>query len=115
MIGQRGQHVILYGERGVGKTSLANVLSAFGTLQSASSGSVKINCHTGDKFETLWANVFRELGDDSPVTVAPSDPEGARHALQQLKSPTLMVIDELDRLEDDDALSLLADEAAPDG
>ncbi len=28
-ISQRGQHAIIYGERGVGKTSLANVLSDF--------------------------------------------------------------------------------------
>lgn len=28
-ISQRGQHAIIYGERGVGKTSLANVLSEF--------------------------------------------------------------------------------------
>ena len=112
-VGQRGQHVMLYGERGVGKTSLANVLSAlFEGLRLASLASVKINCHTNDSFESLWTNVFRELETNEEAasgTYTPSDPEAVRYALQRLDGRTLIVLDELDRLEDDEALSLLAD------
>jgi hypothetical protein len=42
-------------------------------------------------------------------TATASGPEQIRYALQQLGAQALIVIDELDRLEDDDALSLLAD------
>ncbi|MDQ3275235.1 MAG: AAA family ATPase [Actinomycetota bacterium] len=112
-VGQRGQHVMLYGERGVGKTSLANVLSEiFGNRDLAAVGSVKVNCHTNDGYESIWANVFRELsadGNGEESAKPPREPEHVRYALQRVQARTLIVIDELDRLEDDDALSLLAD------
>jgi Cdc6-like AAA superfamily ATPase len=111
-VGQRGQHVMLYGERGVGKTSLANVLSdLFADKDLATLEAIKVNCHSSDSYESVWANVFRELEAvggrlaDTPV----QDPEHVRFSLQRLDAQTLIVIDELDRLEDDEALSLLAD------
>ena len=113
-VGQRGQHVILYGERGVGKTSLANVLSdIFADRHLALPRSVGVNCHTNDNYASIWANVFRELewdgnGEWDP-SGAPRKPEHVRYALQRLDEGALIVIDELDRLEDDEALSLLAD------
>ena len=103
---QKGQHVALYGERGVGKTSLANVLAAFYRVnRSIELDSAKINCGTDDTFATLWTNIFRELGD--PLHA--DSPDDVRFHLARLDQPAIIVIDELDRLEDDDALSLLAD------
>lgn len=110
--GRKGQHVILYGERGVGKTSLANILAeVFRGLDDAQLGAVGINCHTNDDFESLWSNVFEALGRAGHVITAESvaQPEQVRFALEQLDLRTLVIIDELDRLEDDVALSLLAD------
>jgi energy-coupling factor transporter ATP-binding protein EcfA2 len=105
---QRGQHAMLYGERGVGKTSLANVLHEF--LSDATLTSVKVNCSTNDTFVTLWTRVFRELAIDPELDGTPVDPDDVRYLLQQrLVGPALVVIDELDRLDDDEALSLLAD------
>lgn len=112
-ITQRGQHVIIYGERGVGKTSLANILEE--VLQPRSEDRrrvVRVNCGTNDDFETLWATAIRDLrrvhgveaGDERILA-----PEGVRYALEDLPAGSLLVIDELDRLDDDDALSLLAD------
>jgi Cdc6-like AAA superfamily ATPase len=113
-VGQRGQHVMLYGERGVGKTSLANVLSdIFADQNLATFRSIRVNCHTNDDYASVWANVFHELeaaGEgDWHTTRPPHEPEHVRHALQQLQARSLIVIDELDRLEDDESLSLLAD------
>src|SRR4051812_39785957 len=67
--GQRGQHVMLYGERGVGKTSLANVLAEiFQQIELPDLSSVKINCNTTDSFGSIWSKVFRELGSDAPTS-----------------------------------------------
>jgi Cdc6-like AAA superfamily ATPase len=113
-VGQRGQHVMLYGERGVGKTSLANVLSdIFADNELAALRSVGVNCQTNDTYASVWTNIFRELEWDGnggwDSAVIPSEPEHVRHALQRLDSRTLIVIDELDRLEDQETLSLLSD------
>ena len=50
-----GRHPVIFGQRGVGKTSLANVLKdAFQSLLS-----VKISCDGGDTFATIWNRVFQ--------------------------------------------------------
>jgi Cdc6-like AAA superfamily ATPase len=107
-VAMKGQHVGLYGERGVGKTSLATVLAEYFSDASRSElQSVVVNCSTDDRYATLWQNVFTELGvvaDDDSFS-----PEGVRRELQALELPALVVLDELDRLEDDDALTALAD------
>jgi AAA domain len=111
---QKGLHIAVYGERGVGKTSLANVLPAI--IKAADIpqlGAVRVNCNTNDSYAAIWRKVLRELGvqsatlDDIPATV--TDPEEIRFYLRNLERNTLIVLDELDRVEDDDALSLLAD------
>lgn len=101
---QTGRHVGLYGERGVGKTSLARVMATvFGGLRGYQAAMV--SCSTEQDFSTLWSNIFRRLGRK----IDDFTPEGIRFELEQLDSPTLIVIDELDRLDNDEALTHLAD------
>jgi Cdc6-like AAA superfamily ATPase len=106
-ITQKGQHAAVYGERGVGKTSLANVLTDLFKAPALSSlVSVKVNCQTDDDFSSLWRGVFRELDIDGSPRLAPED---VRFKLANTPSPALIVVDELDRLENDSALTSLAD------
>ena len=59
-INQQGQHVVIYGERGVGKTSLANILSEH--LHSPSGLiSPHITCEAADDYTSLWRKVFAEI------------------------------------------------------
>lgn len=105
---QKGQHAAMYGERGVGKTSLANVLAdIFKTPSLPSFAPVKVNCQTDDTFSSLWHGIFRELRiAEVPRKLAPED---VRFILSGEEIPALIVIDELDRLDDDSALTALAD------
>ena len=61
-INQSGQHAIIYGERGVGKTSLANILSS--RLRSKSGVlaiAPRINCDGTDTFNTLWKKALTRI------------------------------------------------------
>ena len=56
-IDERGQHVVLYGERGVGKTSLSNLmLIIYKDLLSA-----KVTCNRNENFKSLWAKALRKI------------------------------------------------------
>lgn len=111
-LAQAGRQVVLYGERGVGKTSLANVLSQFrvGLGDGQALRTVRINCNTQDNFGKVWRRVFREAGFEWPEewNFASPEPDDIRMQLAKLEA-VIIILDEFDRLEDDDALSLMAD------
>lgn len=126
---QKGQHVILFGERGVGKTSLANVISemmkSYG-IQASNSG--VINCDGTDTFSSLWHKVFQELtismnkstigfapiqswesfslSSFAPETIAP---DTVRLLLQNYFQNSIIIIDEVDRIQNQEVTALLAD------
>lgn len=104
---QIGYHVALYGERGVGKTSLARVLALIFDQPELGAGfrSAMVNCNTDSTFDSLWETIFRRLA----LEAIELTPEGVRSTLEGIKERPLIVIDELDRLEDNESLTLLAD------
>jgi hypothetical protein len=108
-----GRHVVLYGERGVGKTSLANLLTEFlsAPMNGGSPETVRFNCSTQDTFRSIWQKAFREMGIKPPPEWADQrmDPDGVRWALAAVRPFRIIVIDEFDRVENDDVLSLMAD------
>jgi hypothetical protein len=52
-----GQHAVIFGERGVGKTSLARVAM----LAQRRALAVRINCDSGDTYISIWDKVLDEL------------------------------------------------------
>jgi Cdc6-like AAA superfamily ATPase len=106
----RGQHVALYGERGVGKTSIANILAdALATRPgSTRPTSVRVGCTSGNKYQDLWVSILKKLGIDLEV-YTPLQPEDVREHLATLHDPTLIVVDEFDRLTDVETSTLFAD------
>lgn len=129
-VAQNGQHAIIYGERGVGKTSLANVLSDFlQNLGLASGNSVIVNCDGKTNFSSLWRQILRsitltnqkaKMGFTSGTTdqtttlealLPPGDeiaPDDIRYLFQGISVPTV-IIDEMDRIRDRETTILLAD------
>jgi Cdc6-like AAA superfamily ATPase len=135
-INQKGQHAILFGERGVGKTSLANVLASF-----LSGGptvlSPRVNCDTMDTYSSIWRKVFAEIDMVHAVKAigfAPGtqekvvellggnegvSPDDVRRALTFLSRNSLpiLILDEFDRLRQDvkrgfaDTIKTLSDHA----
>lgn len=59
VINTQGQHAIVYGERGVGKTSLVSVCQKIATSQKLSA--IRENCHPGDTFSTLWMRAIENI------------------------------------------------------
>jgi Cdc6-like AAA superfamily ATPase len=77
-VGQPGLHVVIYGERGVGKTSLANVvrpiIRAFDDAQKVAPVRlerlvIKTNANSEDTFSTIWHKLFQDLtwSDNRPT------------------------------------------------
>ena len=129
-ISQPGQHVVVFGERGVGKTSLAKVLSEI--VSNAGQhflNSGTINCDGTDNFSTLWRKTFRELmvevrvkkagfDNESKQTLILSDllpektrvtPDDVRYALSGFQKPVIIILDEIDRISNRQVTVQLAD------
>lgn len=110
---QRGQHAIIYGERGVGKTSFANVLLEIFGEQVNKPACGLVNCDGTMSFSDLWHKVAREMHVDDGRTLAdllPAKvtPDDVRHLLQNIKD-TVIVLDEVDRIVDKSVTVQLAD------
>jgi Cdc6-like AAA superfamily ATPase len=112
-LNQPGKHVVLHGERGVGKTSLANLLSQFLVPIAGDERvpSARVNCTTQDTFKSIWTKVARDLRLSVPEewSYQTPDPDEVRFLLSAVKPPSIVILDEYDRVEDDDSLSLMAD------
>lgn len=115
---QRGQHAVLFGERGVGKTSLANTLFDFLVLMGEFRYQrARINCAEGMDFESIWRLIFRQLTanvDDENVELdntLPGNPnsENVREVFQLMDDRSIVIIDEFDRIGDPATQTALAD------
>lgn len=104
---QRGQHAILYGERGVGKSSLANVFATklFGPTRTVSI--IHINCHPDDDFDAIWRKVFRRLEAEDEnlsgryLTGITPDDVVIEMSKFSLNSIPIIILDEFDKIDDE--------------
>ncbi len=110
-----GAHAAIYGERGVGKTSLASVFAQ--DLRARRVAAPTINCATMDGFERLWSEMFDEWRDEAQL--GSDDAEALRLAslgvTQQVvvrtlarlldARPVVFVFDEFDSLANDGGVS----------
>lgn len=115
-INQAGKHAILYGERGVGKTSLGRILQTkLKSLESLPIIAPMVTCDSGDDFSTIWSKVFSELeevavsdDDSTPYSFTPHD---VRRKLEPIAASRILyvILDEFDKIIDDRSRALIAD------
>lgn len=129
-ISQRGYHAVLYGERGVGKTSLANMLVAFLSMAQQPHLVGRVNCDAGDTFSSIWHKATRDISFTNPqrsigfnstesvvhtpvsATMPPVvQPDDIRRVLADLSrhGKVLVVLDEYDRIIDRQVATLISD------
>ncbi|RYE34046.1 MAG: AAA family ATPase [Sphingobacteriaceae bacterium] len=58
IIPEKGKHAVVYGDRGVGKTSFSNIIKI---LTEAHSQVVRVSCNSIDSVESLWENIFAQF------------------------------------------------------
>ena len=121
-ISQRGSHAVLFGERGVGKTSLASVLHEYVESLGQSVVAPNVTCDENDDYASIWKRVFdslevieqrrlpglaprieqvvRSAGDR--LDEASLTPHRVRGVLEAIGTQTLLVVivDEFDRVAD---------------
>ncbi len=133
---QRGVHAIIFGERGAGKTSLANCLVDFipnpGGKPEADPTFLtpRVNCTTGSTYESIWREVFskisfarqvQEYGFTGKTGVEITEyaqmlpehfgPAEVQHLLDVASREKMIIvaIDEFDKISDHGTKALMAD------
>jgi len=103
---QRGLHAILYGERGVGKSSLANTFATKLLGGARTLTCVPVNCHPSDDYSAVWRKVFRRLELDGQNLVekyhSKIEPDDVVIELSRFSLNTIpiVILDEFDKLKD---------------
>ncbi|MFG2349955.1 nSTAND1 domain-containing NTPase [Streptomyces phaeochromogenes] len=138
---QSGQHAVIYGERGVGKTSLARVMKE--VFDTPNSWTSYYTCSSGDTFASIWRGVLSDfpmteervhagfasgtsikvksladlLNDSDPT---PNEVRRALELLGEADGTAVIFIDEFDRPVDSatraqfaDMIKILSDQVAP--
>ena len=105
----KGQHVVMFGERGVGKTSLALVTTSI--LPSENWNAFRVTCDARDTFASLWSRVLGRLSVMAGDVRLPDDASAAEvfKAIAGARGQSVIFIDEFDRIPDPQVSYRMAD------
>jgi hypothetical protein len=111
---QRGKHAMLYGERGVGKSSLANTFATRLLGGARTLTCIPVNCHASDDFSAVWRKVFRRLEVDGQTLAVKYpgliEPDEVVVELSNfgLNAIPIIIIDEFNEVQSRDVRNLIA-------
>jgi Cdc6-like AAA superfamily ATPase len=111
-ISERGRNAVLYGERGVGKTSLANIFHMLIGGPRRRLVTIRKQAGPADTFASLWRRVFEDIqikaheeGEDVSISLSKLYPDNITpdHVVKELGSYSanhipVIIIDEFDKL-----------------
>lgn len=124
---RQGAHAVIFGERGVGKTSLASLIEVLwrDAMRDDDLLASRYNCQPSDDYINVWANIGEDI--ESRLTVeqrsknrqfdeyihdmslGAADPTHVRRTFRAFNGVAVIIIDEFDRLEDPDTVERMAD------
>lgn len=115
VVWEEGGHAVIFGERGVGKTSLANIIDR--RVLSVISGvkALKIQCTPGDSFFQLWSNILHDFewdGKPVPEVLKKEDNPFLVYKILESLDPSkyhLFIFDEFDRVRVENTTTMMAD------
>ncbi len=120
-VGQRGRHAVLFGERGVGKTSMVNIFPLTVVSSAKQVLAVRVNSAPDESFTSLWKKVFkrfsyaaengqpsRKIADDFVGEISPDDVQLALEGFDGNVIP-IVILDEFDRIENKSVTRQVAD------
>ena len=90
-LAEPGQHAVIYGERGVGKTSLATICANAAAAGQGKQMAVKVNCESGDDFASIWRKVLRRIVVESRAPLVGFGPD--RDDRKVVASASLYLVD----------------------
>ena len=123
VIGERGRHGIIYGEPGVGKTSIAQIMRMFVPVKTSTIRHIRKQVFSSDSFSSIWLDIFRQIrfftdgeggrrelvvSDFYAAGVTPSDVVRELSLFSPNDIP-IIVIDEYNLIEDSETSRLMAE------
>lgn len=113
-----GEHALIYGERGAGKTSIANTFYLSLNSPTLEIAAISVNCGNAD-FSEIWKKVFRRIRYEADGQVVTADTKYARAITTddveielgqfKLNSLPIVILDEFDQITDDQTKSQMTE------
>jgi predicted ATPase len=117
---EKGRHAIIFGDRGVGKTSVANIFYKPLNSDTRPIIAVRVNGDSATDFDALWRKVFRRVkhtavdgqewwvDEAHPNKITPDDVVVTLGSFQTVQVPVI-ILDEFDKITDQPCRALIAE------
>jgi hypothetical protein len=107
-VAERGRHALVYGEPGVGKTSLAQIIQYLIPSDKSKIRYIKKSAFSSDTYSSIWMSIFRDL-----KFTADLDDGNANYSVAEIYKDGVTpsdVVRELSYFDDDDIPIIVIDE-----